>query len=89
MKAARRPVFVYQLGDHDPSGVDAWRDFTKKVRAFASGAEVYFCRLAVTPEQIGELSLPTRPTKAATPAPEVSPGDRWRSTRSPHRSCET
>lgn len=31
-----RSVHVYQLGDHDPSGVDAWRDFTAKVTEFAS-----------------------------------------------------
>jgi len=30
-----KTTFVYQLGDHDPSGVDAWRDFKAKVRGFA------------------------------------------------------
>lgn len=57
------PVFLYQLGDHDPSGVAAWADFEKKVCAFNPGAHVTFQRLAVVPEQIAELSLPTRPTK--------------------------
>ena len=33
--ATRGQVYVYQLGDHDPSGVDAWRDFTSKVTRFA------------------------------------------------------
>jgi hypothetical protein len=62
-------VFVYQLGDHDPSGVDAWRDFTAKVTRFAAerytdtGDWLCFERLAVTEEQIGHLGLPTRPTK--------------------------
>lgn len=60
---ADRPVFMYQLGDHDPSGVDAWRDFQTKVTRLAPDAEVYFQRLAVTPDQIEELDLPTRPTK--------------------------
>jgi hypothetical protein len=57
-------VFVYQLGDHDPSGVDAWRDFAQKVRAFlGSLAEwVHFERLAVTEQQIIDMNLPTRPT---------------------------
>jgi hypothetical protein len=32
--AAEKTVYVYQLGDHDPSGVDAWRDFTEKVTGF-------------------------------------------------------
>lgn len=63
VKATGKPVFVYQLGDHDPSGVDAWRDFTDKVRRFAPEAEVSFTRIAVTAEQIEELGLPTRPTK--------------------------
>ena len=27
-------VYVYQLGDHDPSGVDAWRAFRKTVCGF-------------------------------------------------------
>jgi hypothetical protein len=57
------PTFVYQLGDHDPSGLDAWRDFQAKVRRFAPDADVRFDRLAVTPEQIERMSLPTRSTK--------------------------
>lgn len=57
------PVFVYNLGDHDPSGVDCWRDFRSKVTSFAPSADLTFERLAVTPEQIERLRLPTRPTK--------------------------
>lgn len=61
-------TFVYQLGDHDPSGVDAWRDFTTKVTAFVNrrpdiAEHVIFERLAVTEAQIVEMNLPTRPTK--------------------------
>lgn len=67
VRANRCPVFVYQLGDHDPSGVDAWRDFTRKVLEFVgnrpAGCPVRFERLAVTPEQIETWQLPTRPTK--------------------------
>ena len=58
-----KTTFVYQLGDHDPSGVDAWRDFKAKVLTFAPDADVVFQRLAVTPAQIEEYALPTRPTK--------------------------
>jgi len=54
----------YQLGDHDPSGVDAWRSFGERVRAFAPGAAVEFERIAVTPEQIALYGLLTRPTKS-------------------------
>jgi len=62
-RATNKPVFMYQLGDHDPSGIDAWRDFERKVRAFAPDAAVSFERIAVTPEQITSMQLPTRPTK--------------------------
>jgi hypothetical protein len=58
-----KTTYVYQLGDHDPSGVDAWRSFQERVSGFAPHADVVFERLAVTPEQIDEYDLPTRPTK--------------------------
>lgn len=59
---SRRTILV-QLGDHDPSGVNAWDDFARKVTAMASAARVEFIRLAVTEDQIDEFELPTRPTK--------------------------
>lgn len=60
---ADRTTFMYQLGDHDPSGVDAWRNFADKVVGFAPDKSVVFERLAVLPEQITEWNLLTRPTK--------------------------
>ena len=60
---ADKQTFIYQLGDHDPSGVDAWRSFQERVRAFAPHADVNFQRLAVLPEQIEQYDLSTRPTK--------------------------
>jgi hypothetical protein len=76
---AGKSTYVYQFGDHDPSGVNAWESFADKVSGFVSdsgylspvemvlGLErmgvVNFTRLAVTPEQIEGLALPTRPTK--------------------------
>lgn len=57
-------TMIYQLGDHDPSGVNAWDVFCTKVREFAPDVDVVFERLAVTPDQIVEWSLPTRPTKS-------------------------
>ncbi len=62
--ATPKTTFVYQLGDHDPSGVDAWRSFEERVRGFRLGGIAMFERLAVTPEQIDTFGLPTRPTKA-------------------------
>jgi hypothetical protein len=61
-----RVTIIGQLGDHDPSGVGAWRDFTTKVRAFAPpDANVCFERLAVVADQIEEMNLPMRPTKTS------------------------
>lgn len=60
-----KTTYLYQLGDHDPSGVDAWREFSQKVRGFAPTTSVLFERIAVTPEQITMLDLPTRPTKSS------------------------
>jgi hypothetical protein len=58
------PAVIYQLGDHDPSGVAAWEDIQRKLREFVDDdIDVTFERIAVTPEQITELELPTRPTK--------------------------
>jgi hypothetical protein len=58
------PAVIYQLGDHDPSGVAAWDDIQRKLRDFVDDRiDVTFERIAVTREQITELALPTRPTK--------------------------
>ncbi|CAN5859389.1 hypothetical protein BH23ACT2_BH23ACT2_29960 [soil metagenome] len=61
----RRRTHLVQFGDHDPSGVGAWEDFASKVEGFAPDAEVSFTRLAVTPGQIDQYDLPTRPTKGS------------------------
>lgn len=66
-----KPTFVYQLGDHDPSGLDAWRSFKDGVLEFLpdrlgglARTEMFVPeRLAVTPAQIEDLQLQTRPTK--------------------------
>lgn len=63
IRNVEKPTVVYQLGDHDPSGVAAWEHVQKRLREFAPGTSIEFRRLAVTPEQIDSLSLPTRPTK--------------------------
>lgn len=60
-----KPTFVYQLGDHDPSGVAAWDHVQRRLREFAPDIEITFERIAVTEAQITELSLPTRPTKTS------------------------
>jgi len=58
-----KPAVIYQLGDHDPSGVSAWEHTRRRLAEFAPGVAFEFERLAITPAQIIEHRLPTRPTK--------------------------
>jgi hypothetical protein len=58
-----KPTHLYYFGDYDPSGVDITRAVEEGIREFAPEAEIYFERVAVTPEQIRTMRLPTRPTK--------------------------
>jgi hypothetical protein len=57
------PAHIYHLGDFDPSGVNAGEKIEETLRELAPDAEIYFERIAVTPEQITAWNLPTRPTK--------------------------
>jgi hypothetical protein len=59
------PTYIYHLGDFDPSGVNAGEKIEETLRELAPAAEIFFERIAVTPEQINEWDLPTRPTKAS------------------------
>jgi hypothetical protein len=63
IRAAGKPIFIYHLGDHDPSGRAAGEHIERMLRELAPEAEIHFERLAVTVEQIASLNLPTRPTK--------------------------
>lgn len=63
VKYSNKPAFIYQLGDHDPSGVAAWEHVQARLRDFAPNVDFTFQRLAVTPEQIDTHKLLTRPTK--------------------------
>jgi hypothetical protein len=57
-----REIVIYQLGDHDPSGLAAWEHVQTRLAEFAD-VDIHFERLAVTVDQIRQYSLPTRPTK--------------------------
>ena len=61
--AQGKPAFLYYFGDWDPSGKNISETVERDLRAFAPRAEIHFERVAVTPEQIEEWNLPTRPTK--------------------------
>ena len=63
IEAEDKPAFIYQFGDHDPSGIWIAKKIEEGLRYHASDAEIYFERVAVTPEQIDLWSLPSRPTK--------------------------
>lgn len=63
LKAGRR-VYVYNFGDCDPSGVNAWEKAKEDLREWIDVPDrVSFERVAVTREQIEAWDLPTRPTK--------------------------
>lgn len=64
-QAAGKQVRILYFGDHDPSGrlIDA---VAQRTLANDFGVVVEFKRIAVTPEQIVSLGLPTRPTKSTT-----------------------
>src|SRR6516162_1856237 len=59
------PVYIYHLGDYDPSGVNAGEKIEETLRELAPNADIVFERIAVTEEQITDWDLPTRPTKAS------------------------
>lgn len=58
-----KETFIYYFGDHDPSGLRIDHQIQKRLREFAPAAEIHFERVAVTPEQIVKMNLPSRPTK--------------------------
>lgn len=58
------PCHIYHFGDYDPSGVNAATCIEADLRSMAPHAEIFFERVAVTPDQIRRWRLPTRPTKA-------------------------
>jgi hypothetical protein len=64
-------IYIYHLGDSDPSGEDAARDVEAKLRRytqkFRPGAdvEIHFKRIAVLDEQIERWNLELRPNKKA------------------------
>jgi len=59
------PAYIYHLGDFDPSGVNAGEKIEETLREMAPDADIIFERIAVTPEQIADWDLPTRPTKSS------------------------
>jgi hypothetical protein len=63
IRAQEKPAYLYYIGDHDPSGLQIDISIEQRLRQFAPDAEIHFNRIAVTPCQIQQWELPTRPTK--------------------------
>jgi hypothetical protein len=63
LRGETRPVYVYLLGDYDPSGVNAHENIEKSLREMAPEVEFHFKRLGVAKDQIRRWKLPTRLTK--------------------------
>lgn len=61
MKAQGKPIYLYYFGDYDPSGVAIPENTRSKLQSF--GVDFHFQVVAVLPDQIQALKLPTRPTK--------------------------
>ncbi len=70
-----KPTYVYQFGDHDPSGVDILRALSAGLERHAPEAEIHYERVAVTPDQIVEWDLPTRLTKKSDTRAKNFKGD--------------
>lgn len=63
VKHEPRPATIYHLGDYDPSGQCAARTIKNTLLEMSGRDDMEFVQLGVTPEQILEWSLPSRPTK--------------------------
>jgi hypothetical protein len=85
----RRPVTIFYIGDHDPSGVDIQRAALQRVREFAPDAQITLERIAVTPAQIVEMGLPTRPAKRQDPRSKRFTGGTVETEAIPARTLRT
>jgi hypothetical protein len=62
----RKPAWLYHFGDYDASGQRLANTIKSTLQRYAPWAEIHFEIVAVTPEQIAEWKLPTRPPKKST-----------------------
>ncbi len=67
------PIYIYHLGDYDPSGVNAGEKIEQTLGVLAPYAEIHFQRIAVRPEQISKWNLTyTTDEDDRTPGPRDS-----------------
>ena len=69
-----KKVFIYYLGDHDPSGKCIDESIVRNLRE-DHGVEFNFRRIAITADQIKTYNLPTRPTKKTDPRSKSFEGE--------------
>jgi DNA topoisomerase VI subunit A len=65
---AGKESYLYQFGDHDPTGCLIPKSIEARLRHFCEQCDCQYPvveRIALTPEQIDSFHLPTRPTKRA------------------------
>jgi hypothetical protein len=63
--ATDRAVLILYVGDHDPAGVLIDQHVERELREHLDpGIFMQFVRLGITPDQIAEYDLPTKPRKA-------------------------
>jgi hypothetical protein len=61
-----KSTYIYQFGDHDPSGVLIPQSIERRLNEMCERADCgrpYIERVALTEDHIAEFNLPTRPTK--------------------------
>lgn len=59
----KQRIVLLHLGDHDPSGIDMTRDITERLQLFSGYANIEVRRIALTMEQVEEVSPPPNPAK--------------------------
>ena len=63
--SAGKAVKIFYIGDYDPAGVLIDQSIERELRQHLhDDIEMEFIRLGITPEQIDEYDLPTKPRKA-------------------------
>ena len=66
---------IFYLGDRDPSGLDIFRNITERIPEFAQNTPIVFQHVAVTPAQVRQWQLPSRPTKKKDSRAKVFEGE--------------
>lgn len=62
----RKPVTIFYLGDHDPSGEDMVRDIETRLREFGCD-DLTVTKIALTMDQVEEHDPPPNPAKISDP----------------------